>query len=712
MKRYIISILMMLTTLAASADEGMWLIKDIDAQMYRQMRKMGLRLKADDLYNEQHAALADAVVAVNGGMGSGSMISDDGLMITNHHVAYSAICGITTPEHNYLEDGFWAADRAHEIPLEGFSVQFLRGIVDVTAEASAVRDSLVQAKQWNPAMGVRRLAKIMQSRYAGTTEYTPSFEQMWGGKKYYIYLYEVYKDVRLVAAPPARLGAFGGDTDNWGWPQQKADFTVCRVYADKQGRPADYSAENEPLHPRRILKVAPKSVTEGDFTMVIGYPGRTNRYMSSFAVAEKRDVRNPIVIDARHHRMDIMRKGMERNDTVRINYSERYFGLSNYADYAKWENICLTRFGVEGVRESEERELQAWIDADSARKAQYGNLLARMKRGYEARRDAEKALNNYRERWFGISEAMIMANRLTAAVNMLKQKGEYMLDLASDDQKRLAGNIDRLAKADYATDRELFVEIGGEFFDNLPAGYINKGLREKLDAYNGDARAMLGATYDASCCRSAEAFKAWFAEPRRIKAVMNDPLVSLLSAVPFRPFVRRVAVAEKKANASVSADERAYASLIYDFREAQGKEQYPNANSTMRLSYGKVCPLVPRDGVFYDWRSTTTGYMEKLDKNNHDFRPDEKMVDMIAALPTPMQVDFITDNDITGGNSGSPVINGRGEIVGLAFDGNRESMSGDIWFNPAYARTVCVDMGYVMWILRNYASQVAAEIAE
>lgn len=712
MKRNIISILMLLTTLAASADEGMWLIKDIDAQMYRQMRKMGLRLKADDLYNEQHAALADAVVAVNGGMGSGSMISDNGLMITNHHVAYSAICGITTPEHNYLEDGFWAASREQEIPLEGFTVQFLRRIVDVTAEAVALRDSLIAAKQWNPAMGARRLAKIMQTRYAKTTEFTPSFEQMWGGKRYYIYFYEVFRDVRLVAAPPARLGAFGGDTDNWGWPQQKADFTVCRVYADKNGKPAEYSAQNEPLHPRRVLHVAPKSVGEGDFTMVVGYPGRTNRYMSSFAVAEKAGVRNPIVIDARHHRMDIMREGMERNDTVRINYSERYFGLSNYADYAKWENICLARFGVEGVREAEERELQAWIDADSARKAQYGDLLSRMKRGYEARRDAMSARTNYAERWFGISEAMIMANRLSAAVNMLKQKGEYMLDITSDDQKRLSGSIDRLAKADYATDRKLFVEVGGEFFDNLPTAYINKGLREKLDTYNGDARAMLGATYDSSCCRSVEAFKAFFAEPHRIKAVMNDPLVSLLSAVPFRPFVRHVAVAEKKAGTSVAADERDYASLIYDFRAAQGKEQYPNANSTMRLSYGKVCPLTPRDGVFYDWRSTTTGYMEKIDASNHDFRPDEKMVAMIGALREPLQVDFITDNDITGGNSGSPVINGSGEIVGLAFDGNRESMAGDIWFNPAYARTVCVDMGYIMWILRNYAPSVADEIAK
>ncbi len=699
---------MMFTTLAAFADEGMWLVNGVDAQMYRRMKKMGLRLKADELYSEHSPALCDAVVAVNGGMGSGSMISDEGLMITNHHVAYSAICAITAPEHNYLENGFWAASREKEIPLEGFTVQFLRGIIDVTDEAAALRDSMIAEKKWN-VMGTRRLAKRMQERYAKTTEFTPSFESMWGGKKYYIYLYEIFRDVRLVAAPPARLGAFGGDTDNWGWPQHKADFTICRVYADKDGKPAGYSADNVPLHPDRRLHVAPKSVSEGDFTMVIGYPGTTHRYMSSFAVDEKRQVRNPVVVDARHRRMDIMRKGMERNDTVRMNYSDRYFGLSNYADYAKWENICFARFDVKGIREAEEKDLQAWIESDSARNAQYGGLLARMKKGYEARRDAMRVRTDFSERWFGISEAMIMANRLASQVGRLKQRGEYMLDLNDGKQGRLAASIERLAKADPETDRALFVEVGGSFFDKVPHDYLVKPVRERLAEFGGDARKMLEWTYDNSCCRSPERLREFFASPRRIKAVMSDPLVSLVSSISFRPFMRNVFMAEKSVGASVAADEREYASLIYDFRNSGGKEQYPNANSTMRMSYGKVCPLDPRDGVHYDWRSTTTGYVEKIDESNHDFRSDAGMLGMIASASAPVQVNFLTDNDITGGNSGSPVVNGRGEIVGLAFDGNRESMAGDVYFDPKYSRTVCVDMGYIMWILRNYAPQSLTE---
>lgn len=695
----------MFTTLAVSADEGMWLVDGIDKGLHREMRRAGLRLAADEIYSGHGSSLSDAIVAVNGGMGSGSMISADGLMITNHHVAYSGICSITTPEHNYLQDGFWASSREEEIPIEGYSVQFLRGIIDVTAEADSLRRAMIAEGAWN-TMGARRLAKSMEERYADKTEYTPSLESMWGGRKYYIYLYERFRDVRLVAAPPERIGAFGGDTDNWGWPQHKADFTIFRVYGDRSGKPAEYSAENVPIHPSRWLKLASKPLKEGDFTMILGYPGTTNRYMSSYAVAEKRDVRNPVVIDARHKRMDIIREGMERSDTVRINYSDRYFGLSNYADYAKWENICLRRFDVEGVRRAEEERVRAWIDSDSARRAEYGGLFDRIARGYEAHREAMNVRWSYAERWFGISDAWLTASRLQSAVNALKQRGEYIVDRTADEKmnKSLADIAEKLGKSDPAVDRRLFTEVCGDFFATLPEAYRSAALNERLAEFGGDARAMLAWTYDNSICSSAERFDAFFAEPQRIKAVMNDPMITLVAMLPFPPFMRGVFMAEKEAGASTAADERTYASLIYDYRAAHGEKQYPNANSTMRLSYGKVRALVPRDGVRYDWQSTTDGYMEKIDDSTHEFQSDARIAAAIGALSAPLRVDFLTDNDITGGNSGSPVLNGRGEIVGLAFDGNRESMAGDIWFNPEYSRTVCADMGYIMWILKRCAS--------
>ena len=705
-----LSLLAMFTTLAVSADEGMWLVNGVDAKMYRQMRKAGLRLPLSGIYNGQGGALTDAVVAVNGGMGSGSMISDDGLMITNHHVAYSGICSITTPEHNYLQEGFWASSREEEIPIEGYSVQFLRGIIDVTAEADSLRREMMAEGAWT-VMSSRRLAGTMENRYAEKSEYTPSFESMWDGKRCYIYLYERFGDVRLVAAPPERIGAFGGDIDNWGWPQHKADFAIFRVYGDRNGKPAGYSADNVPIHPSRHLKVASKPLKEGDFTMILGYPGTTHRYMSSYAVAEKRDVRNPIVIDARHKRMDIIREGMNRNDTVRINYSESYFNLSNYADYAKWENICLRRFDVEGIRRAEEEKVREWIESDSARKAVYGELFDRMARGYEARRDALRTRWDYAERWFGVSNAWLTANRLQVAVNRLKQRGEYMMSLDDESMHSLVETGDRLRKSDPETDRRLFVEISGEFLNSLPAACRPAALGERLAEFGGDARAMLEWTYDNSICSSAERYYAFFAEPQRIRRVMDDPLISLAALLPFPPFMRSVFEAEKAVNADVSNDERTYASLIYDYRAAHGINQYPNANSTMRLSYGRVCDLRPRDGVHYDWESTTDGYVEKLDASTHEFRPDATVVAAVGALKAPLRVDFLTDNDITGGNSGSPVLNGRGEIVGLAFDGNRESMAGDVWFNPEYSRTVCADMGYVIWLLRQFAPQsLAGEI--
>lgn len=693
------------TALSAFADEGMWLINDADAGMYRHMRRMGLKLKAGDIYGGGDSSLSDAVVSVNGGAGTGSMISDEGLMITNHHVAYAGICRISTPERNILETGFWAPSRGEEIPLEGYTVSFLRGIIDVTEEAASLRDSLAADGRAH-AMVSRRLAREMERRYAGRTEYTPSFEPMWGGKRSYIYLYETFRDVRLVAAPPERLGAFGGDADNWNWPQHKADFAICRIYGDSAGRPADYSAGNVPIRPRRRLHVAGKGVREGDFTMVIGYPGRTSRYISSFAVGERETVRNPVVIDARHRRMDIIREGMERNDTVRMNYSDRYFNLSNYADQAKWENVCLRRFGVRGMREEEECGLQAWIEADSARKSAYGGLLARLGRGYEARAEAMKVRTDYAERWFGVSEAQTMASRMLSGVNRLKQRGEYLFDLFGDPQFKAAVNsLGRLEKADSTVDRTLFVEICGDFLDSVPADYLSDDVSAQLEACGGDSRAMLGRIYDASFCRSAETVREFFAKPRRIREVLSDPLVELVSGMLFPKYVRRVFLAEKGVGASVAADERTYASLLYDFREAEGVRQYPDANSTMRLSYGKVCPLSPRDGVHYDWQSTTAGYVEKADGSEHAFRPDGKMLEMVSSLDRPMRMNFITDNDITGGNSGSPVLNGRGELVGLAFDGNRESMSGDIRFHPQYSRTVCVDIGYVMWLLENHAPE-------
>ena len=577
-----------LLPVAASADEGMWLVSTFRDVIYPQMKKEGLKLKPGEIYNEESPALCNAIVAVDGGMGTGSVISDKGLVITNHHVAYGDIHSLSTPAKNYLEEGFWALEQQDELPLKGKTVTFLRQVRDVTDEAQAIRDSLEKANSLG-IFGTRKVYGILERKYGRDTPFEVECASMWKGKKYLLFYYETYKDVRLVGAPPVKIGAFGGEQDNWGWPQHKGDFALYRVYGDAKGRPAAYSENNVPITPRKVLNVSTSGIHDGDYAMVIGFPGRTNRYMSSQAVREKEHVTNPVVIKARRDRLDIMLRHMEADPDVRLMYSDKYFNISNYADYAKWENICLRRYDVIGIRAAEEARLAAWIDADPARRAEYGDLLANLKKGYEARAEAVREKCYYQETWIRPSDVMMTANRLGTLVDRMQRDG-----IAS----------------------------------------VQDGDKEELR----------------------------------------------------------------------------YTHAIYEMRESEGTPQYPDANSTMRLTYGTVGPVSPKDAVHYDSRSTIDGYLEKYNPDDYEFRVDDRMSSLIRSKDWGrwgengrLYVNFLTNNDITGGNSGSPVLNARGDVIGLAFDGNRESMSGDIYFHPTNFKTVCVDIRFVLWIMDKYA---------
>ena len=710
MRRWIACLAVVLLCMqTAVADEGMWLINRL-GEIYPQMKSKGLKIKDKEIYNEQTSALADAVVAVDGGMGTGSMISDEGLMITNHHVAFSDICALSTPEHNYLETGFWARTRGDEIPVAGKTVWFLRKVVDVTEEVEAIRSGMMAEGKWG-IMGMRRVYKEIEDRYAAQTEHEVSCYSMWGGKMYLMFYYDVYKDVRLVGTPPVTLGAFGGDHDNWGWPQHKGDFTLYRVYADAEGRPAEYSAGNVPLKPRRVLRIATGGVHDGDFAMVIGFPGHTNRYASSFAVAEKQRVKNPVVVANRHDRMDILKRHMERDPKVRMKYSDSYFGLSNYADYAKWENKCLCRFDVESIRKAEEERLQRWIEADSARRAENCGLLADLERGYEGRRAAERSLNYFREAWLGPSEALLVANRVSSYLGKLDRLKLDSLKIDSKDAQSVVAGSGRLRRNyDVETDRDLLAKMIVNFTKHVPREMWGEQLTEMYDAAGGDADRMAREAFDASFCSDPDRYDAYFERNRSVAEMRRDPLVRLTESVRVQRFTGGVDKAERRVRAQVGKAESRYAGLLYDFRASEGIAQYPNANSTMRLTYGSVVPLNPSDGVHYDSRSTIAGYMEKYNPDEYEFRVDDRMKRLIAAEDWgrwgekgTLYVNFLTDNDITGGNSGSPVLDGRGRLIGLAFDGNRESMAGDVWFHPDLARTVCVDIRYVMWIIDKYA---------
>ena len=708
MKRLLLLSAALLLWSGVRADEGMWLVHKLD-RIYPAMRAKGLKLKPEAIFSGERAALCDAVVAVDGGMGTGSMISEQGLMITNHHVAYSDICALSTPEHNYLEEGFWAADRSAELPVEGKTVQFLRAVTDVTDEAVALRDSMKAAGRWN-VMSSRRLAADIEKRHE-RAGYEAACVAMWGGECYLLFHYEVYRDVRFVGAPPVRIGAFGGETDNWGWPQHKGDFALYRVYGDSEGRPADYNPANLPIKPRKVLTIATRGVHEGDFAMVLGFPGRTRRYGSPQAVEEKRTMKNPIIERCRHERMEIIRRRMEGDSLVRMAYSDSYFNLSNYADFARWENICLRRYDVQARREAEAAEVARWIAADPDRQREYGDLSGDLKRIYAARRKAATTLTWFQEAWLGPSRTIIVANRLASALPRMKREGVDTLRVGSKEWATVQTSLGMLAdNYDPATERELFLSCGGNFLREAPRATWGAWLAAAYDRCGGDAQRLLAESFDGSFCRSAADAAAFFTTDRAVAEVLADPLVAMTASVGVQPFTRAVRDAETQAGASVDELEGAYRKALYRSREEAGRAQYPDANSTLRLSYGTVCGVSPADGIHYDARSTVAGYPEKYDPENYDFRPDAR-IEALSALRDwgrwgergTLYVDFLSDNDITGGNSGSPVLNGRGELVGLAFDGNRESMAGDLWFHPELARTVSVDIRYVMWLIEKYA---------
>ena len=615
MKRFLLlACTYLLAALQLRADEGMWLVTD------------------------PAAAGAQAVVSMDF-IGTGSIISPEGLLITNHHVAYSDLAGL-----NLLESGFCARTREEELRIPGKKVQILQRMLDVTEEVDALKDSLTRA---GIRFGSRKLSAIMEKRY-GTPGLTVSFESMWAGERDYLAFYKVYDDVRLVLAPPVSVAAFGGDEDNWEWPQHKADFTLYRIY--ENGAPL-----RSPWH----LKVASAGVAEGDATEVIGYPGRTRRYSSSFELEHEMKVRWPLAVRLRGRQMEIIRQGMDADTAVRRKYSDRFFNLSNFQEYQAGELDACRRYGVVAAKRKLEQELAAWIAADPARTARWGNTLPELERIYREseRLEGLKAL---------FQETLIRGTMIAPTLMRMQSAGPAAMEVYAKGA----------AATDPATEQRLLAYAMSEYFKGMDPAFLG----ERQEAL----RRRFGSDW--------EAFAAWLWERPQ----------------EFSDFVTEVRITAFRTEDVVPVRQE-YVRALYQMRQDKGQAQYPDANSTLRISRGKVCPLVPRDAVRCNWFSTARGIFEKADPARHDFAAPEDFLRVLKAYDGP--VNFITDDDITGGNSGSPVLNARGEMVGLAFDGNKESLSSDVWFVPSVTRCVCVDIRYILFILTHcYHSPVVAEL--
>ena len=698
-------LLLLLVITPSRADEGMWLINLLDKNLSAKMKKSGLKIDPKVIYDENTASLSDAVVSLDFGC-TGSIISNEGLLITNHHCAYGDIHALSTPDKNYLEDGFWAMNRDQEKYIPGKSVFFLRKVVDATDEVKATSDSL---KKGGLPSGMRKISSVIEGAHNKKSGMETMLVPMWRGSKYYIFYYEVYTDVRLVGAPPVSIAAYGGDTDNWEWPQHKGDFALYRVYAGKDGKPAKYSAENIPLTPKKVLTISAGGVKEGDYTMVMGYPGRTNRYSSSYAVYEKEKITNPVSVKLRKGKLQIMRSFMDQEPSVRLKYADQFFNISNVQELMEGEVINFRRFGVVEIKRAEERELQRWIESDPSRAEKWGTLLKKMEESYAKTEKIAKARKYFQETMVSGQGFIYMGNRTNSLKNAKERDKIDTLRVGSPDHINLIKNIESgYESCDLRVEKELMNYQLREFLGNVPEEYWGEYITRLYKEFYGDSKLMTNYVFENSIILNPEKFKATVSKDQPIDLYINDPVSQLSRSARIMEF--NTAETNIMKGENIFDMEAYYARLMYQMNEDKGKVQYPDANSTMRLTYGTVGPINPSDGISYSSQSTTQGFFDKYNPDNYEFNIKPEVLQLLKSKDWgrwgengKMYVNFLSDNDITGGNSGSPVMNAKGELIGLAFDGNKESLAGDAWFHPQMNKCVNVDIRYVLWVIEKYA---------
>lgn len=664
----------------AFADEGMWMIQDINEALEKNMRVRGLKLAANEIYNDEApgTAVSDAVVSI-GFYCTGSVISDQGLIITNHHCAYSNIAKLSTPEHNYLEDGFWAMTSEEEIPIEGETVFFLKKVFDVTEEVKGI---MKEFRANGKPFGIRKISAIMEKRYKEATGMECILSSMWAGEKYYMSVYKTYTDLRLVAAPPQSIGYFGGNQDNWTWPRHNCDFTIYRIYED-----------GKPVTREKSLKISLAGYHPGSFAMVIGYPGRTNRYTSSAEINYQEKINLPISNAIRGGQMSIIRKWMDADPTVRMKYSEWFFSLSNIQENNDGMAKCFKRFWVKDEKIEQEKEMQKWIDAAPNRKAMWETLIPDLKAIYSETESVERDKVFFRETMFRgtfISRYMLRAGNVSSVERAKETLREGF------------------AATDARVEKELLEYACKEYFENLEFSYFGKFQVKMLDRFGDDYKAMAEYIWNKSVISSLSRIDGI----QSVDEVKNDPLRRMLTDTPVTTFNNRKDQLEKRQRVNKLGKE--YKKALYWMRLHKDVEQYPDANSTMRITYGTVGGLQPNDAVWYNWYTTPEGILQKYNPDDHDYILKDRHKYLLEKGRwgrwgtrvdgrRTMIVDFMTDNDITGGNSGSPVLNAKGELIGLAFDGNLESLASDASYTEGYNKCINTDIRYVMWVLDKYA---------
>ena len=689
-------------SLSAMADEGMWMLPLLQKMNIKAMKDLGCQLSASDIYKINGSSLKDAVVHFGGGC-TGELISKEGLLVTNHHCGYGSIQMLSTPKANYLEDGFWAMTREQEIPVPGLTVTFLESMTDATpamtkAYGKAIKDyknsdnigELAEKARQEAAKQLRD--KIAQDNPGCEVDIVNFYNQ----NVAYIIVTKVYKDVRFVGAPPASLGKFGGETDNWMWPRHTCDFSMFRVYADKKNNPAEYSPLNVPYKAKTALKINLSGVSNRDFTMVMGYPGRTQRFQTADQLEAMME-QYGIAVKARTVRQAVMKEGMESDPAIRLQYASKYASSSN--GWKKWqgEQLAFKKLGIIPRERQKEAEFTAWVGQDARRQAKYGKALSQISEGVKGQRQAYADLYTLVE-----SVSRIAPVGFVSTFGQAYSEAASGADSLKASEKAVEAVLAQMKDYNEPLEKKIAVAMLQFYRDNARPEVYLEGLGE--DFATMDFKAYVDKLFAESAFTSPEKVKTLLG--KRPGDCSDDPAMKLAEAMAAR--WSELSAPIRASRPLIAEGSKAFTAGLMEWKKDE--PSYPDANSTMRLTYGQVMSYSPKDGVIYKHYTTLKGVMEKEDPSNYEFRVpallkglyDNKIFGQYADADGNIPTCFITNNDITGGNSGSPVLNAKGELVGLAFDGNWESMSSDVMFEPDLQRCICVDIRYVLFIVDKF----------
>jgi len=705
MKKIILSFLAFAFALQVRADEGMW-IPMLIGKNIEDMQKMGFHLTAQDVYNVNHASLKDAIVHFGGGC-TGEMVSPNGLLFTNHHCGYGSIAALSTVENNYLDNGFWAKKYEEEIPAPGLTVKFLVRMEDVTAQLEA--DWAAQEhKSKRKQKSLEDLKRDIEENAAEQGKYEAQVATFYNGNQYFLLVYQVYKDVRLVGTPPKSLGKFGGDTDNWMWPRHTADFSIFRVYADKNNNPAEYSKDNVPYQPKKYLPVSIKGVKESDYAMVMGYPGRTNRYETSYGVALAINDVNPSIVKIRNMRLTTMREFMQKDPAVNLKLSSRYASIANYWKYYIGQTEQLKRLKVIDEKQQQEKAFTDWAKTANRPDAE---IMSKFAKAYSAYQPYAKHNVYYSECFKGSAVANLAASAhdLYTKLKDKKVKRDEILKGATRLRDQRAAMMKYF---DYQTEQALLAKTAKMFYEDIPQGQQPSVYQTLIFKQFGDS------DWNKTFSEFAKYVFAnsFLLNDARFESFVSHPNIADMEADPALQYAFSFVenyqdnYSGKYVDFTQTKNELAKQYIKGLMEKNQDKSFYPDANSTMRVTYGSVGGYSPQDAVSYNYYTTIEGLLAKYQPGDDEFDlpadflklADAKTYGRYADAHGDLVTCFITNDDITGGNSGSPVINANGELIGLAFDGNWEAMSGDIAFDKKYKRTIAVDIRFVLWLIDEY----------